>query len=218
MKSALIVYGGWDGHEPEAVAHHLADLLKLEQISADLSDSLSSFSDSDRLTQYDLIVPVWTKGDIAEEWVQNVCRAVAEHGVGIGGCHGGMCDAFRDCVPWHYLTGGQWVAHPGNDGVRYKVKVTKDHPVTRGVTDFEVVSEQYYMHVDPSNDVLATCEFPNPTVTSESVSPCEMPVVWTRMYGKGRVFYFSVGHNKAALTGDAPATLLRQGFAWAARG
>jgi len=155
-----------------------------------------------------LIVPVWTMGEITSEQCDNVCKAVANDGVGIAGCHGGMCDAFRGSTEWQFMTGGQWVAHPGNDGVRYTVNIARDNPhaITEGIDDFEVSSEQYYLHTDPANNVLATCAFPNPALGAgegtdplRTVNPCAMPTVWTKTYGAGKVFYNALGHKRDVL-------------------
>lgn len=218
MKSALIVWGGWDGHEPDQVADFFAGLLTAEGYNVTVSDTLSSFDNLDQLSGLDLIVPVWTMGEIGYEQCANVRKAVSEHGVGLAGCHGGMCDAFRGSTEWQYMTGGQWVAHPGDDGVEYTVRIAnQDHEITRGLTDFVVKSEQYYLLTDPANNVLATCSFPNPKVADPLVMPCEMPTVWTRQYGQGRVFYNALGHKKSVLDGPTPRELCRRGLIWASK-
>jgi uncharacterized protein len=218
MKRALVVWGGWDGHEPERVAGLFEETLAAEGFEVEVSDTLAAF---DRpLDGFDLIVPVWTMGEIAHSQCQNVCRAVAESGVGLAGCHGGMCDAFRGSTEWQFMTGGQWVAHPGDDGVRYTVCLRSDHSLTQELADFEVVSEQYYLHTDPANDVFAWCDFPNPTVDEEAnrlVEPCRMPQGWTRGYGNGRVFYLALGHRRDVIEAGTPRELLRRGALWAAR-
>ena len=156
---ALIVWGGWDGHQPDKVA----EIFRREIVSmggeADVYDTLDAFVEKD-LEAYDLIIPIWTMGQITPEQEKAVTTAVAG-GVGIAGCHGGMCDAFRNSVEWQFMTGGNWVAHPGNDGVEYVVEIVKgSHPIVQGLDDFVVKSEQYYMHVDPAVKVLATTRFP----------------------------------------------------------
>src|SRR3954462_3972517 len=118
---ALIVYGGWDGHQPQQVAAILERALKSEGFDVELSDTLDAFKDAKKLAELSLIVPHWTMGKITADQLNPVLAAVAEHGVGLAGCHGGMCDAFRDNPDWQFMTGGQWVAHPGNDGVQYTV-------------------------------------------------------------------------------------------------
>ena len=222
MKSALIVWGGWDGHEPEQVAGFFQELLVAEGFSVEVSDTLASFDDAERLNSLSLIVPIWTMGEIMWQQCDNVCRAVADHGVGLAGCHGGMCDAFRNSAEWQFLTGGQWVAHPGDDGVRYTVHIVRDNPhaVTDGLSDFEVQSEQYYLHTDPGNNVLATCEFPNANLTTDQnrlVNPCSMPTVWTRNYGTGRVFYTAIGHRRDTLEAPVSKEICRRGLIWAAK-
>lgn len=214
---ALIVWGGWDGHEPKQVAGLFQNILENEGFVVTVRDSLNAFADVDLVNAQTLLIPVWTMEKISAEQRDPVIKAVAEGGVGLAGCHGGMCDAFREDTEWQFMTGGQWVAHPGNDGVRYTVQI-KDHshPITQDIPDFEVVSEQYYMHTDPANHVLATTPFPTAGVGGPHVAnPCDMPVVWTKRYGAGRVFYNSLGHHRDVLEARWPMELMRRGFLWA---
>src|SRR5690606_20694326 len=118
MKKALIVWGGWDGHQPAEVAEIFRGILERENFAVEVSDTLEAFADAEKLQALDLIIPIWTMGKISKQLVRNVSIAV-QRGVGLAGCHGGMCDAFRDNVDWQFMTGGNWVAHPGNDGVEY---------------------------------------------------------------------------------------------------
>ncbi len=218
-KHALIVWGGWEGHEPEPVAQLFADILKGEGFEVLVETHPEGFLKADDLA-IDLIVPIVTMSKIAPEQRDPVLRAVAERGVGLAGCHGGMCDAFREDTEWQFMTGGQWVAHPGNDGVRYSVNFSKliEHPIIEGLRDFHVSSEQYYLHTDPGNVVLATCDFPTPGAGGpHEANPCRMPQVWIKSYGKGRVFYNALGHSRAVLEEPTPRELMRRGFVWAAR-
>ena len=160
---------------------------------------------------FDLLVPIWTMGEISNEQLKPVLQAVHEQGVGIGGVHGGMCDAFRQQTEWQFMCGGQWVAHPGNDGVNYTVEMNpaEPDPVTAGVPTLQICSEQYYLHVDPCIRVLATTTFGDGTV---------MPVVWTKHYGKGRVFYCSLGHRVDVIEPSEILALITRGLLWAAAG
>ncbi len=216
-KKALIVWGGWDGHEPQAVAEVFRQVLTEDGFAVEMSDTLDAFLDEPKVLGLSLIVPVWTMGTITREQLDPVCKAIAA-GVGIAGCHGGMCDAFRDATEWHFITGGQWVSHPGNDKVRYPVHVTDStHGIMAGIDDFEVRTEQYYMHIDPAIKVLASTRFP--TVDGPHVvnGPVDMPVVWTKQYGKGRVFYSAIGHTAADVRAEPHLTIMRRGCQWAAR-
>ena len=213
---ALIVYGGWDGHQPREVAEVFRRALVEDGFGVEFSDSLDIFRDESKLRGVNLIVPHWTMGDISDDQLNPVLRAV-QSGVGIAGCHGGMCDAFRSATDWHFMTGGQWVAHPGNDGTRYRVNIgPTPSPITEGIGDFDVISEQYYMHVDPAVKVLATTRFPVADGPHVPNGPVDMPVLWTKHFGKGRVFYSSIGHTVAAVEAEPHLTILRRGFRWAA--
>jgi type 1 glutamine amidotransferase len=214
-RSALIVWGGWDGHEPQKAADVFARLLREAGFEVRISDSLAAFDDARALEKLSLIVPVWTMGKISDAQCKNVCSAIAL-GVGLAGCHGGMCDAFRENTDWQFMTGGQWVAHPGNE-IRYTVKIARlPHEITQGIGDFDVVTEQYYMHVDPAVKVLATTRFPTVDGSHAPNGPVEMPVIWTKLWGHGRVYYNALGHRAALLEQEPVKSLIRRGFLWAA--
>ena len=217
-KQALIVWGGWDGHEPDQAADHFRGILEREGFAVEVSDTLESFADPEKLKSLDLIIPIWTMGKIPKRYVRNVSEAV-QGGVGLAGCHGGMCDAFRENVDWQFMTGGNWVAHPGNDGVEYLVHIKQSSsPLVEGIADFTVKSEQYYLHVDPAVEVLAVTRFPTVPGPHELNGPVEMPVIWTKRWGVGRVYYCSLGHKADILRMPVVTELMRRGFLWAAEG
>lgn len=216
MAKALITWGGWEGHQPDVVANLFAVWLRDAGMEVHVTDSLTCFDDPDALTGLSLIIPVWTMSKIEKQQALNACAAVAS-GVGLAGCHGGMCDAFRENVDWQFMTGAQWVAHPGNDGVRYGVRITSGHEVVAGIPDFDVVSEQYYLHVDPAVKVHAVCDFPVVEGPHSPNGPVEMPVVFTKMWGQGRVYYNALGHQANVIDHGPAADLMRRGLLWAAR-
>ena len=220
---ALIVWGGWDGHEPEQVANICKGILEAEGFEVEVADQLEAFADQEKLLTLDLIVPIWTMGELSSELTQNVLKAV-QQGTGIAGCHGGMADSFRANVDWQFMVGGQWVSHPGNDGVEYTVNIvnheanTESDSLLAGMQDFQVKSEQYYMHVDPAVAVHATTRFPVVSGPHSSNPPVDMPVVWTKMWGSGRVFYNSLGHHADIVDIPVVTEIMRRGFIWAAAG
>ena len=221
MKKALIFQGGWDGHEPILVSKRFAGLLEKEGFTATITDTLDSLADLDALMELDLLVACWTMGGIDGKYTENVAKAVAS-GVGLAGCHGGMCDSFRNDTQWQFITGGQWVSHPGGDGVEYMVNITSNSsPIVAGLSDFPVKSEHYYLHIDPAIEVLATTRFPHAEVPYYHLSnkPVDMPVAWTKMWGLGRVFYTSLGHHDDVFDNSPNAQeIMRRGMLWAAEG
>ncbi|UQZ83594.1 Trehalose utilisation [Paenibacillus konkukensis] len=218
MKKALIVQGGWQGHQPKEVSEIFRGLLEEAGFEAEVSDTLEAFADAGKLRGLDLIVPAWTMGEITKDLVKNVSEAV-QSGVGIAGCHGGMCDAFRNNVDWQFMTGGQWVAHPGNDGVEYVVNIKhSSSPLVEGIEDFTVKSEQYYLHVDPAVEVLATTRFPVVPGPHSLNKAVDMPVIWTKRWGVGRVFYCSLGHQANIVEMPQVKEIMRRGLLWAAEG
>jgi type 1 glutamine amidotransferase len=214
MKKALIIYGGWDGHQPKETSEMVAGDLRAAGFEVELSDTLDFLLDKKRLETFDLIVPNWTMGNITGEQCGALLGAIS-NGVGLGGFHGGMGDAFRNDTGFQFVVGGQFVAHPDN-GKDYVVHITKSaDPIVAGLKDFTVHSEQYYMHVDPSNEVLATTTFQ--TKEAPWVNGTIMPVVWKRKYGQGRVFYQSIGHGPEELAIPEVREITKRGLVWAAR-
>ncbi len=221
MKKALIFQGGWDGHEPQLTSKRFAGLLEKNGIAAEIYDTTDCLADYEKLLTYDLIVACWTGGELKWDYSKNVSEAVAR-GVGLAGCHGGMCDAFRNDTNWQFMTGGQWVSHPGGDGVEYTVNIRRGtSPLVEGLEDFTVKSEHYYLHVDPAIEVLATTRFPNAGVNyyHSANKPIDMPVIWTKYWGLGRVFYNSLGHHDDVFVNSPNAeVLMERGLVWAAGG
>ena len=216
MKKALIFQGGWDGHEPEEVAGILGGILEEEGFEVKITDTLDTLKEDD-LTSYDLIVPNWTQGKIEDDQLKPLLEAVAK-GTGLAGLHGGMGDSFRMAVDYQFMVGGQWVAHPGDDGVEYDVRILdKDHPLTEAMDDFKVVSEQYYMHVDPAVKVHAVTRFPVAEGPYKVNGEVDMPVVWTKRWGEGKVYYNSLGHVANIVKMPEVIELMRKGFVWASR-
>jgi len=216
MTRALITWGGWMGHEPDKVAEIFRALLTSEGFQVEVYNTLDCFADVDHLKTLDLIVPIWTMSQIDKQLVQNVSEAVST-GTGLAGCHGGMCDTFRDNVLWQFMTGGNWVAHPGGDGVDYSVNL-QEHPLNEGLADFSVSSEQYYLHVDPAVEVFATTRFPSVNWLHSTNRPVDMPVAWTKRWGLVRVYYNALGHHADVIDHGTPLEMIRRGMLWAAEG
>jgi len=213
MREALIVWGGWSGHEPEQCAKIIAGMLEGDGFKVHVETTTEAFADQS-ISELSLIVPIITMSKIEKSEVQNLTKAVAG-GVGLAGFHGGMCDAFRDSVEYQFMCGGQWVAHPG-DVIDYRVDIAKpEDPICRGIEGFAYRSEQYYMHVDPTNEVLATTTFSGEHLPW--IEGVVMPVAWKRRYGRGRVFYSSLGHVAQEFDVPEMRTILHRGMLWAAR-
>lgn len=213
-KKVLMIGGGWEGHEPLKCIDRIAPLLAAAGMEVTVSETLDSLADPELLAPMDLIVPVWTMGTITDAQLKGLCEAV-KSGVGLGGWHGGMGDSFRVACEYQFMVGGQFVSHPGGI-VDYTVNIVgRDDPLMRGLDDFKMCSEQYYLHVDPSNRVLATTTFSGDH--APWVAGTVMPVVWTRPWGAGRVFYSALGHVAADFDVPEALEITRRGLLWAAR-
>lgn len=211
-KHALVVRGGWDGHDPVATTNRYAAFLAAESFEVSTSDSLDAYLGD--LSGLDLIVQCWTMGEISRPQLDGL-RAAVLAGTGFAGWHGGIVDAFRDQPEYHLLTGGQFIHHH-KEFVTYAVDITSAHPIVAGLGTFEVHSEQYYVHADPGIEVLATTDFlPDPD--RPEIGTATMPVTWVRRHGAGHVFVTTIGHRMADLELPAVDEMIRRGLLWATR-
>jgi type 1 glutamine amidotransferase len=213
-RKILFTYGGWDGHEPRKYMDYMSSWLKEEGAEVQAFPTLDPYTDKTLMSSIDLVLQIFTMSQITKEQEAGLLEAVKVNGSGMAGWHGGMCDSFRNNVEYQFMTGGQWVSHPGGV-IDYNVSiVNQKDEVTKGLKDFPMKSEQYYMHVDPNVKVLATTKF-NGKVC-DWIDGAVIPVTWKKSYGKGRIFYTSVGHNLAHILDQPDAIeMLKRGIKWA---
>jgi len=211
-KKVLFVWGGWMGHEPDKCRDIFVPWIKSEGAEVTVSDTLDAYTSYNLKADFDLIVQTWTMGTITGNQEKALLEAV-KNGTGIAGWHGGLGDSFRNNTEYQFMVGGQWVAHPGGV-IDYRVNIV-DHkdPVTKGLEDFDMHSEQYYMHVDPNVKVLAKTTFNGKT--ADWIDGNIVPVAWKKLYGKGRVFYSSLGHVAADFNVPQALEIQKRGILWA---
>ncbi|MFW2513175.1 ThuA domain-containing protein [Demequina sp. SO4-13] len=227
-KHCLIVRGGWPGHHPVAATDAFVPVLENLNFIVDVEDTPEVYADSSIMARYDLIVQCVTMGSATVEEVEGLRQAVAA-GAGLAGWHGGVIDSYRNSTDYLQLLGAQFAAHPhapedrGRTDVEayrdYTVHFTEraaDHPITKGMADFPIRTEQYWVLSDAHNRVLADCELvPGPG--DEWDEPITMPVAWTRQWGKGRIFAVTLGHTLDVLQREEVSSLIERGMQWAAR-
>jgi len=211
-KKVLFTYGGWEGHDPEGCKELFTPWLEAQGFEVILSQDLNIYTDSDIMNSVDLIIQNYTMGELTEEQSEGLL-SVVHNGKAIAGWHGGLGDSFRENTDYQFMVGGQWVAHPGGI-IDFKVNIVKtDDPIVKGIADFNVNSEQYYMHVDPGVEVLATTTFSGEH--REWIEGTVMPVVWKKRFGKGKVFYSSLGHEAKDFESPETFTIMQRGILWA---
>lgn len=218
-KNALIVFGGWNGHTPRESANVFAPLLREAGFNVELSESMDVYADAGKMSSVSVVLPIWTMGQITPEQEKGL-EAAVRAGVGIAGFHGGIIDSFRSQTQYQFMTGGQWVAHPGNCIPSYTVNITdRSHPITQGISDFTLRdTEQYWMHVDPQNHVLATTTFSGEHGDTDLYrAGTVMPYAWTKHWGKGKVFVAAWGHTHKDFDVPEAREIVRRGILWAAR-
>lgn len=218
MSKVLYLYGGWPGHNPYGVAAWAQSLF--DELGFDVDHSQDIFCLDGDLTGYDLIVNNWNNALLSETLTdaqETSLLGAVEAGTGLVAWHGAGA-AFRGSVKYHWMLGADVFYHPAGEGVRHPYRVNivdRMHEVTKGVDDFAVATEQYYMNVDPQIHVLAETVF-----DGEHVSWLEgqvMPQVWTKSWGQGRVFYNAIGHYLEDLETPEVRRLILQGMQWAVR-
>lgn len=222
-KNIVYVYGGWQGHKPTESVDYMVPKLRAEGANVKVFDTLSVYSDEKLMAETDLIIQVWTMGKITNQQFKGLEKAIM-NGTGFSGWHGGMGDAFRDNLKYQFMVGGQFVSHPGGN-IDHSIKILdKTDPITKGLNDFDLKkTEQYYMLIDPNIKVLAISEFDResyqkPGKPENKVTGSTMPVVWKKHYGKGRIFYSSIGHKLTDFDVPEVMTMQMRGFRWAAEG
>ena len=213
-KNVLIVYGGWNGHQPEVFAKKIASWLENQRANVTLSESTASYVEKELMQSLDLVIQHITMSKMSNRESRGLRDAIAR-GVGLAGCHGGLGDSFRNDTEYQYIVGGQFVKHPGGQ-TDYKVTISNtSDPVTAGINDFNLKTEQYYMHFDPNIEILATTSFSGEH--DAWIDGVEMPVVWKKNYGKGRVFYSALGHSEDIFDVPEVWNLMIRGIEWAVK-
>lgn len=211
-RKVLMTYGGWAGHDPKVITDTIADWLREEGAEVIISDDLEVYADDSLMSSIDLVIQNVTMGSMSRLQTEGLLKAL-KRGVGLAGCHGGIGDSFRDNPAYQFAVGGQWVAHPGGE-VDFKVNITSDKdPICAGIKDFDIHTEQYYMHVDPNINVLATSTYAGEH--GDWFAGAVMPVVWKKYYGEGRVFYTSLGHARHDFDVPEAWEMLTRGIRWA---
>jgi type 1 glutamine amidotransferase len=229
-RRALVVRGGWDGHQPVEATDLFIPYLKENGFDVRVEDSPAPYADADLMAATDLIVQCMTMSTIQPEEIKGLVAAVAA-GTGLAGWHGGIADSYRASADYLQLIGGQFAAHAAKCGpeertgeqsdnyVQHRIELTPAaaaHPITQGLDDFELETEQYWVLTDNLIDVLAT------TTTAVRTwgawhRPITAPAIWTRDWGSGRIFVATPGHRVEILQDPNVRTIVERGLLWAAR-
>jgi type 1 glutamine amidotransferase len=228
-RTALIVRGGWEGHAPVEATELFLPFLREHGYEVRIEESPEVYADADALAATDLIVQSMTMSEISHDQLQGLRAAVAA-GTGMAGWHGGIADSYRNSSDYLQLIGGQFATHPSKEPgqckggqednyLKYTVEFTdlgREHPITQGIADFELDTEQYWVLHDDLIDVLATTTHPvQPWHPWHR--PITSPAVWTRLWGEGRIFVATPGHSVDILKDENVRTIIERGMLWATR-
>jgi type 1 glutamine amidotransferase len=210
---ALVVRGGWDGHEPVATTDLFIPRLRAHGFAVRIAETLEVYDDPAVLAAHDLIVQCWTGGELTDQQEHHLVERVRA-GAGFAGWHGGVVATAHAARQYQFMVGGRFLCHPGGF-VDHGVDIVADHPIVEGIDSFRVHTEQYFCHTDPTLEVLATTTFTGDHGVPETAGAV-IPVVWLRRFGRGRVFVSTLGHSAADLSSPSVATLTERGLLWAA--
>jgi type 1 glutamine amidotransferase len=206
-----VVRGGWEGHLPAEATDLYIPFLRENGFEVTVSESTDSYLDLDGT---DLVLQCVSMGEISAEAVKGLETAVRA-GTGLAGWHGGIVDSFRGNVDYSFMTGGQFISHPGGF-IDHRIEIVSDDPIVEGIASFDLHTEQYYVHADPSNNVLATTTFKTDP-DFPWIEGATMPAVWTRTWGEGKVFVCTPGHSLADLNTPEVRTIIERGLLWASK-
>ena len=229
LRQALIVRGGWDGHQPVEATDLFLPFLRKNGFEVRIEESPKIYADASYMSGVDLVVQCNTMTTIEREEFEGL-RAAVEAVTGMAGWHGGIADSYRNNADYLHLIGGQFACHPGkhpdqrvgdasDNFIDYTVNLlpgAADHPITAGLTDFALRTEQYWVLTDDYIDVLATTTLPA-REWDPWHRPVTCPAVWTRQWGEGRVFVATPGHSVEVLQDPNVSTIIERGMLWASR-
>lgn len=228
-KNALVVRGGWDGHQPVEATDLFIPHLRSSGYDVRIEDSPKVYADADYLAGVDLIMQCVTMSTIEPEELAGL-RSAVEAGTGLAGWHGGIADSYRNSSDYLQFIGGQFACHPGkhpderigeqsDNYVPYTINMTAaaaEHPITAGIADFQLVTEQYWVLCDSYIDVLATTTQPV-RAWDQWTRPVSSPAIWTRQWGRGRIFVTTAGHHVDILQDPNVRAIIERGLLWASR-
>ncbi|MBL6669461.1 MAG: ThuA domain-containing protein [Flavobacteriaceae bacterium] len=213
QKHVLLVYGGWDGHQPEAFGARMSTWFKKHNAKVTEAKKTNVYANEKLMSTVDFIVQSITMSEIPDKDLNGLRKAI-EKGVGFAGCHGGLGDSFRDNTEYQYIVGGQFVKHPG-DHINHKIHfIDLQDPTVEGLSNFEIYTEQYYMHIDPNVKVLATTQFSG--AHDSWIKDAVIPVSWKKYHGQGRIFFCTLGHAPEVFEHPIFWEHFTRGIEWAA--
>jgi type 1 glutamine amidotransferase len=213
----LVLWGGYADHQPREAVERFIPYLSAAGFEVVLTDTLDAYADSSLMSSVSLILQNWTAGDLTVDQFHGLSGAVRA-GAGLVGWHGGLCDAFRHMPAYQFMTGGQWLAHPGGSHASYTIDIAENaagDPVVAGLGSFSITSEQYYLAVDPAVEILATTTFRRPA-EAPWIQEAVIPAVWRKRWDTGRVFYVSWGHHASDFDVTPARVIVERGLLWAA--
>jgi type 1 glutamine amidotransferase len=228
----VLIITGDHGHNWKETTPFLKELLTKAGHKVDVTESPSKDLTSDNLARYDVLLlnyrntPKGAKENPASVWSEDNKKAFTEAvkgGKGLVVYHhasAAFVGASEFDKEFEKIIAGGW-RKQGNHGKMHQFTVTtrKEHPITRGLGEFEHGRDELYQNslILGGSEVLCTA-YSEKARDPKNTGKHE-PVVWVATYGKGRVYHNSLGHDVEAMKSSAGfAVLLIRGVEWAATG
>ena len=215
IKALLITGADVNVHPWREISETTREILvKTDKFEVKVCEDPHILESATALKGYDVIVfLIYTAPLIPEEGIENLLNAV-EHGKGFYVQHLASA-SFSKSEEFGKLCGRKWVMRKSGHGPRSVFKsniVNKEHPITKGLSDFDTDDELYAKLQETGQKI-------NVLVSADSDwSKKTEPLVFTSKYGKGRVVHNAYGHDRKALTTPEVQKLIARGVEWAATG
>jgi len=220
QKIRLLILSGRNNHDWETTTPVLhSALAESGRFEVDLTlrpDTLNY----NQIDQYDVLISNWNS------WPENDLRwpmameegliRYVEEGGGLLFFHAST-SVFYNWSEFQDISTAAWVDQT-HHGPNCPVHITidnRDHPVTKGFSDFYIFDELWIdAGQDDSFQVLGSASKED----SSGIDASKQPAIFVKEVGKGRIFHTILGHDARALRNSGFKALIRRAAEWAATG
>lgn len=162
---------------------------------------------SDKFFEYIAAIFYSQGGELTNKQEMNILEFI-KAGRGFIGLHGASA-SFKSHSKYFEMLGGRFIEHKRVKSFKV-INIEKQHPITRGLEDFTVRDEPYRHEFSMSKDIriLAIGDY------QDVDNPNLEPIMWTKSYGEGRVFYCSLGHRTNSLKSPIFQKIIQRAVKW----
>ncbi len=214
---ALVLWGGYPGHQPEEAVERFVPFLKNGGFDVVVANDLAAYADARLMSGLSLILQNWTKGDLTPDQFQGLSDAVRS-GAGLVGWHGGLCDAFRHMPEYQFMTGGSGSLTRAEARLATPSILRQAPPRIRSWPDWAHSTSFPSSTTWQSTRRSRYSRQPRSAGGAEApwINEAVIPAVWRRRWDHGRVFYMSWGHQASDFDVEPARVIAERGLLWAA--